>query len=78
MTLIGPNELAFIIAAFCNVKTPKDLKIEDKADCVDYMVNCCVALDGVIAQQSVDDCKHRWAEAEQERKREKNRTKPKL
>ena len=60
---ITGDMLVFIIASFCGFKDPK-ISREQKESCMEYMVNCTIVKDGYSTDETVNECKTKWADIE--------------
>lgn len=68
--MISTTAIAFIISAFCGIKTTKDLDNPIKADCFDFMNNCVVVYNGETTEELMNQCKETWAKRENELRKE--------
>lgn len=68
--MLSVKAIVFIIAGFCNVKVPNDLRDNIKADCVDYMNNCIVVYNKETTEEIVNQCKENWANKELQLRRQ--------
>ncbi|MGL4335380.1 MAG: hypothetical protein ACRCST_00695 [Turicibacter sp.] len=72
--MINEATLAFIIKAFCSLKSPSDFDHPIKGRCVDYMINCSIEYNkGESSELKVGQCKEAWADIELKFKKELNK-----